>query len=650
MLPILLFCTLAAGQNPLTNPGFEQGANDQLPGWERIPWGQPATVDATVSHSGQRSLRVTGHGGYHTTLVPYPGGRVRISGWLKTLDVVRGTPSYHRAALQLISYDAERKSLGHLDIALVDGTHDWTFHERAALLSREVKFVAVHCHFWGGEVRGTAWFDDVSLEFLDPALTARPPLELTKATVTVDPGRDLGEFRHLWLGSDVGWMDRVESKTQLDAMTEAHKAGFRYIRMHGCLYGPRIYSEDEQGRPQYDWTIFDCRIQLVVDHGMRPVIVLETMPVELAGRDSGRGWTNHYPPKDDQAYAKWQEYIRQTVAHCRVKWGESIHDWYFEVWNEPDSSGYFEGTLEQYLQIYDHAVAGAVEADPDIRIGGPGGAGNKWVEAFLQHCAGGQNHASGRNGARVDFLSWHIYTVGVGVPSFDALRLSLAGTKQAVAKFEVYRELPLLITEWGCSSSRFAGHDRPYDAAYRTMAVREFLDAGITLALPFCLGDGPQHAHEGFQGGLALFTKTTIPKPSFRAFELLGRMTGRRVACGSSNDPVGGLAALAADGTLRVMLYNLVENSRHEPYQTAVTVKLPPGSWTCRSTRIATGECDPFVAWEAMGQPEKLTPAQRLELLQRSQLPAAESLDVGADGTLRLGLPGSAVALLELSR
>ena len=45
-----------------------------------------------------------------------------------------------------------------------------------------------------------------------------------------------------------------------------------------------------------------------------------------------------------------------------------------------DAEGYFRGTLAEYLRLYDHAVAGAVAADPTLRIGGPGGAGERWLE------------------------------------------------------------------------------------------------------------------------------------------------------------------------------------------------------------------------------------------------------------------------------
>ncbi len=643
---------VAPGKELLTNPGFENVQGGHCPGWTPLPWGAPGAPD-TAAHGGRSAWKLNGYGGITSARIPYAGQEIRVSGWLRTRDVVRGERPWHKAAFQIISLDRNGKSIGHFDVALVDGTHDWTRYERTVRLSGAVAFISVRCHLWGNKTRGEAWLDDLSLEFLDGPRRSGPPLEIGKARVRVDFGKTLGDFRHLWIGSDVGYMDRVVSPTQVNAMRVAHRFGFRYLRMHDCIHNPHIYSEDARGRPRYDFTRFDRRIQTVVENGMHPVIVLETMPPELATGNDGLSWTNRYPARDAAALRKWQELIRQVVLHCREKWGDGIRDWYFEVWNEPDSGGYFKGTLEQYLDIYDHAVAGATAADPGIRIGGPGGAGTKWLRPFLEHCRSGRNAVTGKPGCRVDFLSWHIYTVGVGVPVFDNLTASLGTVTQLLKTLPRYRDLPTIITEWGCASSSFPMHDRPYDAAFRMMAVRRFLDSGVTLALPFALGAGPPHAHEGFQGSLAMFTKTTIPKPSFRAFQLLDRMQGIRVRTENSSAAVGALACISPNKDKAwLMLYNLIEDYRHPPYTTQLRLQLkdlPPGVWQCRAVPIAPGVCDPRPIWEKMGSPEKLTPEQRQALLRASELPTPVSLPV-KKGVVETVIPGFSVLFLEFSR
>ncbi len=650
-LAAIAACTAAGAQNLLANGGFEEGGDD-LPGWSRQAWARGVAVDPGESRSGTRSLRVLSHGGMQSDLVPYAGGRLRVAGWMKTDNVVRGAEAWHKAALQLISYDADKQPVGHVDIELLEGTHDWRRVQGTALLSRAVAFVAVVCHLWGEQTTGTAWFDDITLKCLDADLSSGPPQRTDTARLRVDFAADLGAFRHLWLGSDVSYSDRVLTSVQQEAMVLARGIGFEIIRMHDCLHNPAIYSEDGGGNAVYRWEDFDRRIRAVLDHGMKPLIVLETTPPQFATGDDGLGWTNPHPPKGAEGFARWQALVRATVGHCKEVWGESVHDWYFEVWNEPDASGYFSGTLEEYLRVYDHAVAGATAADPDIRIGGPGGAGTGWLEPLLEHCASGVNDATGQAGCRIDFLSWHIYTVGVGIPVFDALRLSLKQAQEARKKFPQYRELATLITEWGCSSSSHTVHDTAFDAAFRTLAVRHFLDADITLALPFCLADGPYHAHDGFSGGLGLLTKIGVPKPSFRAFELLRRLEGRRARVVTDSAAVDGLAAISQDATeARVMLYNLVEDSRREPYVTEVAIELSglEGEWGCRATAVGPGVCDPQAAWERMGRPEAVDREQRERLLAAAELPEPTAMELG-DGELKLEMPGFSVVLLELRR
>ena len=640
------------GQSLLGNGGFEAQADGTLPGW-RGSLDERCCLDDMAAIAGERSLRLSRSGGMTSDLVPYAGGRVLVSAWVKTDNITRGEQPWHKAAVQIISFNAARERVGHTDLALIDGTQDWTHFKTDVIYSRSVAFVAVKCHLWGEQTTGTAWFDGVSLELPDePGALARKPLDLTRATVTVDLAGDLGRFRHLWLGSDVGWMDRVVTPTQTNAVREVNKLGFRFVRLHDCIFNPRIYSEDAAGQAVYDWEDFDQRVSVITDAGMWPIIVLETMPVPLAGVKGPKGWTNAYPPKDAAAYLKWQRINHDLVKHCRDKWGDDIHNWYFEVWNEPNASGYFAGTLADYLKIYDHAVAGATAADPGIRIGGPGSASTGWTRELLEHCDSGTNHVTGNMGTRINFLSWHIYTISSGIPAFDYLRVSLETIRKHTAEFPRYRNIPTLITEWGCSSGLYAGHDRPYDAAFRTMAVHAFMDYDVTLALPFSLGDGPYHAHDGFRGDLSMLTKTTIPKPNFRAWQLLGRMKGRRAECSSSNDPVGALACVSPKGDKAwIMLYNLVEDCEHESYETRVDVVLnglADRVWHCTSTAIAPGECDPYVRWQEMGAPKELTEAQRDALIAAGKLPAPRDVPI-VGNQITLTMPGFSVVQFELS-
>src|SRR5690606_28767738 len=117
-------------------------------------------------------------------------------------------------------------------------------------------------------------------------------------------------------------------------------------------------------------------------HGCRPFVELGFMPQDLAdpacydvAQDT---WTHqHYrsygfacPPKDDQ---KWYALIFELVQHCLERYGaEAVSAWYWELWNEPDLSYYWKGTLEEFLKLYDYTAAAVKAAFPQARIGGPG--------------------------------------------------------------------------------------------------------------------------------------------------------------------------------------------------------------------------------------------------------------------------------------
>ncbi len=634
------------GKNMLPNGGFERGQA----GWN---WGQPCAPVAEGAHGGSRCLRIAKPAAALSVPVKYPGGRVRVAGWIKLQDVVHGEQRYNKAGLQLISYNAAKRPMGHLDVFLGEGTHDWQFHEATTLLSKTVAYVGVACLIWGSKTTGTAYFDDLELVFLDdPAKLARRPVNLKAATVTVRANRELGPLPRFWEATDNSWSDRALHPAHRRAMRLAHRIGFRFLRLHDIFQNRRVYTEDAQGRPQYDWTGLDEVLDTVLEANLKPILVVQTMPDALGMKSSGGSYTNPVPPKD---YAKWQELVRRTVLHCKDKYGEQIHEWYWEVWNEPNASLYFEGTLQDYLKIYDHAVQGAVSADPAIKIGGPGGAGDAWCDDLLEHCAGGTNAATGKKGARIDFLSWHIYCTGVGTPALEKMRLSLQQVRQWRSKYPRFAKLPLFITEWGAASSPQPYLDTPYNAAFTAAALKEMLDQGVALAVQFSLVDGVYHSHGPFSDTLGMVTVDGIPKPNYQVFRLLHQIAGTRVEAGSSNEPVDALAVRSTDGQkLWVLIWNFWEDPREPPFGTKTLLKikgLPHPPRDCRAQIVDADHGNPRAAWERMGRPEKLTQQQRAALLQAAQLgdPTPVALTTEIEGTIsaEMVLPVWSVRLLE---
>ena len=91
------------------------------------------------------------------------------------------------------------------------------------------------------------------------------------------------------------------------------------------------YTEDQQGRAVYDWTILDRIFDTYLERGVKPYVEIGFMPKALSIHPEPyqhrwtptakydeiyTGWA--YPPKD---YAKWAELVYQWAKHCREKYG-----------------------------------------------------------------------------------------------------------------------------------------------------------------------------------------------------------------------------------------------------------------------------------------------------------------------------------------
>src|SRR5260370_24360638 len=228
------------------------------------------------------------------------------------------------------------------------------------------------------------------------------------------------------------------------------------------------YVEDANGAAVYDWTIVDRIFDAYIHAHAKPFVEIGFMPRALstkpdpyhstwipgaANKDYPAGWA--YPPKD---YSKWGELVFQLARHTAEKYGrEQTESWYWEVWNEPNIF-YWQGTQEEYLKLYDYAVAAVKRVLPNARVGGPastGPAGEQaagFLKAFLSHCAEGTNYATGAKGSPLDFVSYH----AKGSPQVvdGHVRMGIARNLQdvddglrIVSSYPKFRNLPVILSE-----------------------------------------------------------------------------------------------------------------------------------------------------------------------------------------------------------
>ncbi len=223
---VLLFCLSGAvvaapppsGRHPeaqpaalLPNPSFEDARGDQVAGWQRSSGQRSADfyVDDSIAHTGTRSLRIASKDGtdasWNTTIEVRPWARYRLSGWIRTLDVQSEDGGGALLSLEFLQ--------GRQTRALT-GTADWTRVEMEFDTAGN-DAIQINCLLGGtGRARGTAWYDDLSLEFLsarslEPAVTIDP----SQARAAMSP-YVYGQFiEHLGRGIYGGlWAEMLEDR------------------------------------------------------------------------------------------------------------------------------------------------------------------------------------------------------------------------------------------------------------------------------------------------------------------------------------------------------------------------------------------------------------------------------------------------------
>ena len=272
-----------------------------------------------------------------------------------------------------------------------------------------------------------------------------------------------------------------------------------------------VYTEDPAGNPVYAWDIIDRVFDTYYQVGCVPFVELGFMPEALTTAPAGvtygdpkeGGWK--YPPRD---YAKWQELIRQLALHSLKRYGlRYVSQWYWELWNEPDISFYWQGTVQEYCRLYDHTVAGLTEVLPQAKVGGPGTTNpgrehaGEFLRAFLDHCVHGQNMVTGKTGSRLDFISFHSKGGGFKrdpneakhTPSIAHLIDNIQIGVDIAADFPELAGRELILTE--CDPDGYAArsiHENPnmiyrnteYYASYVATAVCRLLDLAPTKGSP----------------------------------------------------------------------------------------------------------------------------------------------------------------------
>ena len=495
-------------------------------------------------------------------------------------------------------------------------------------------------------------------KYLQPATdTTVPSVNAVSCNVRLQAGADAGKLYHTWrkvmaVGSASALLTADIQKLVCRMCREI---GFSHIKFNGILSDDmHVYSIDSQGNPVYNFAYIDKVFDYLLSIGLRPIVQLSFMPVQLAKNPERRLF--NYLVSEPNSLERWGELVEAVTTHLLRRYGaEELRQWHFCVWNQPDTPSdlYGFGSDQAFYDFYLRTYRAVKGCDERLSFGTPptfyiaqDGYTN-WYIPFLRWCQ--------KNGCMPDFLNFHYYDTTLvdsgqknsafGFVRSMVLRDVADGFHSFVDQVLAERQqlgigkLPIYLTEWNNTPSQEdLLNDTCFKSCYIVKNILENydrLDCFSYWSLTDWMGEAPL-PKELFFGGLGLFTVPGIPKASYYALTLLRQLGDTFVGKGE------GWFATRQGKSYRIMLYNyrhfshlyalgerfdMTFTDRYTPFdpvqQLDVHVMLegvPNGTYTVRETVLNRRSGSAFDQWLDMGALEPDT-QQELTVLEALSTP-----------------------------
>ncbi len=339
---------------------------------------------------------------------------------------------------------------------------------------------------------------------------------------------------------------------------------------------------------------------------------------------------NVTPPKD---WNEWYDLIRALVQHLVSRYGlEEVRSWPFEVWNEPNlMGGFWSGTEAQYLQLYNYTAQAIKSVDSKIAVGGPATAGccdgPKWIADFVNFCK--------TNRVPYDFVSAHAYpTDNYPQLSRDELYLMLKNYRDIVGP-----NTPLYITEFNSGLGDFGGgatvyQDSPYAAPFLVKSITDVLHT-VDILSYWTFSDIFEEGgliDQPFKMGFGLMTIQNVPKPAYRALQLMHRSGTERIQVTPptmANRTVDVIPIFNREKKEVMIFIANFDVPSNPQLENTVQIQFDPestvfGPYLNSATvqRIDATHANPLAVWQQMGSPQELSKDQIAKLMQSSQVKA----------------------------
>ena len=329
------------------------------------------------------------------------------------------------------------------------------------------------------------------------------------------------------------------------------EAGIPYTRLHdtGGAYGrnvfvdiPNIFPDfdaDENDPASYRFEFTDAYLKQLYASGTK---VFYRLGVTIENNYKIRAYHIH-PPKD---FAKWARICERIIRHYNEGWANGFKYGieYWEVWNEPENPPMWQGTREQFFELYKVTARHLKKCFPNIKVGGYASCGFyglrdqkdsafhrsfvEWAEKFTEMCA--------KENIPLDFYSWHRYFNDPDEIIFDAEYVRKLLDKNGLTKTES------IFNEWNYYNwqSKY-----PFDLMKEAEGASNIAKAFILLQkLPVDKAMYYNAYPSSGYGGMYYFPSGTVTPTyySFKTFNSLYKL-GSEVECDYDNSKIAVLAA-----------------------------------------------------------------------------------------------------------
>lgn len=422
--------------------------------------------------------------------------------------------------------------------------------------------------------------------------------------------------------------------------------GFRYIRFHGLLHDDmHVYSEDKDGNISYNWQYIDKLFDYLLSIKIRPFVEFGFMPGDLAvGTKTVFWWkANVSKPK---SYKKWDALIGKLVSHWQERYGkEEVTKWYFEVWNEPDLKGFYDGTQADYFELYNHTAIAVKSISNDYRVGEPATSATKWIADFLTYCT--------TEKLPVDFVSTHDYGTTSVLDEFGTKKQKLKSNYDTISlnvkrvrniiDASPYKNAELHFTEWNTSpSSRDPIHDTYQNATYVLNTLKK-TGANCNSMSYWTFTDifeeaGP--ALTPFHGGFGLLNLQNIKKPTYYAYKFMNELGSTTL----KNEDKSSFVCTSIKNDVQALIWNYTFTETGKSFDQGYFIKTQPssicqiaeleisnlmnGKYRLEVYKVGYKQNDPLSEYIEMGKPSQITLNQEAELKKLSSALPTEARNI----------------------